>query len=91
MPARPIHTRGKLQMIDSVWHIILEESHASFEEEMTAEIVLWDSRNEGKRSEVEEIARIQQLDPSIVALALASEGALAKSSFSNRLSKKLTI
>jgi len=87
MPARPIHTRGKLQKIDSSWHIVLDDVHPSFEEGMTAELVLWDSRTEGGRSEVEEIARVQQLEPAIVALALASEGALAGTEFG----KKLTI
>ena len=51
---------------------------------MPAELVLWDIRTEGKKSEVEEIARIQQLEPSIVALALAAEGSLSGSDFGKR-------
>ncbi|MEP7235019.1 MAG: hypothetical protein ABI778_06965 [Ignavibacteriota bacterium] len=85
MSARPIHTKGKLQQIDSSWHIVLDEAHPSYEEGMTAELVLWDSRSEGGRSEVEEIARIQQLEPAIVALGLASEGILEGSDFGKKI------
>jgi len=81
MTTRPIHTKGSLQKVDSSWHIILSDEHPSFENGMTLELVLWDSRPEGTKSEVEEIARIQQLEPSIVALALASEGSLSGSDF----------
>jgi hypothetical protein len=87
MPARPIHTHGVLQKIDSSWHIVLDDAHPSFEDAMKAEVILWDSRSEGGRSEVEEIASMQQLEPAIVALALASEGSLADTDFA----KKLTI
>ncbi len=89
MPARPIHTKGVLHRIDSSWHIVLGEAHPSFEEGMFAELVLWDSRTEGGRSEVEEIARVQQLEPAIVALALASEGLLAASGFTERLIRQI--
>ena len=85
MAARPIQTRGILHKAGTSWHIVLGESHPSFEEGMAAELVLWDSRSEGSRSEVEEIAQAQQLEPAIVALALASEGVLAESGFSERL------
>jgi hypothetical protein len=85
MPARPIHTHGTLHQLDSSWHVVLSDAHPSFEEGMTAELVLWDSRIEGGRSEVEEIARVQQLEPAIVALALASEGVLAGSEFAKNL------
>ena len=84
MTTRPIHTRGILQKIDSSWHIILSEDHPSFEHGLEAELVLWDSRPEGGKSEVEEIARVQQLEPSTVALALASEGSLSDSDFAKR-------
>ncbi len=85
MSSRPIHTQGILHKINSTWQIALAGEHPSYEEGMSAELVLWDSRSEGERSEVEEIARIQQLEPSIVALALASEGSLAKSDFGDRI------
>ncbi len=90
MSARPIQTQGKLHFTGSSWHIVLDEAHPSFEEGMTAELVLWDSRSEGGRSEVEEIARVQQLEPAIVALGLASEGALDGGDFGKRLAQ-LTI
>jgi hypothetical protein len=89
MPARPIHTKGKLHLIESSWHVVLDNAHPSFEEGMTAELVLWDSRSEGGRSEVEEIARVQQLEPAIVALGLASEGALGGTDFGERLKIQL--
>ena len=86
MLSRPIHTQGTLHKVNSTWQISLIDEHPSYEEGMSAELVLWDSRSEGGRSEVEEIARIQQLEPSIVALALASEGTLANSDFNDRIS-----
>ncbi len=85
MTTRPIHIRGTLQKSGSSWHILLSEDHPSFEESMPAELVLWDARTEGNKSEVEEIARIQQLEPSIVALALAAEGSLSGSKIFNNL------
>ncbi len=87
MSARPIHTNGTLHKSDSSWQITLSDSHPSYDEGMTVDLVLWDSRSEGGRSEVEEIARIQQLDPAIVALGLASEGAITDSDFAKRLSQ----
>ena len=87
MPARPIHTRGVLHHTDSAWHIVLPDMHPSYEDGMNLELVLWDSRAEGSRSEVEEIARIQQLEPAIVALGLSSEGSLADSDFAKRFAK----
>jgi hypothetical protein len=86
MLARPIHAQGTLQKIDSSWHIILDNDHPSFEEHMKITLILWDSRSEGSRSEVEEIARVQQLAPEIVALALGSEGKLNNSDFWERFS-----
>ena len=85
MPARPIITKGILHKKESSWQITLSDDHPSYEEGMTAELVLWDSRTEGSRSEVEEIARVQQLEPAIVALALASEGSLGESDFAKRI------
>ena len=85
MPARPIHSHGTLHKSDSSWQITLDESHPSYEDGMTVDMVLWDSRSEGGRSEVEEIARVQQIEPAIVALGLASEGAITDSDFAKRL------
>jgi len=85
MSSRPIHTKGTLHKINSTWQITLIGDHPSYEEGMDADLVLWDSRGEGSRSEVEEIASIQQLEPSIVALTLASEGSLANSDFESRI------
>jgi hypothetical protein len=82
---RPIHTHGTLHKSDSSWQITLGENHPSYDEGMTVDLVLWDSRSEGGRSEVEEIARVQQLEPAIVALGLASEGAISDEGFAGRL------
>ncbi len=89
MSARPIQTRGTLHRSDSSWQIVLSDSHPSYEEGMTVDLVLWDSRSEGGRSEVEEITRVQQLEPSIVALGLASEGAITNSDFAKRLTAQI--
>ena len=85
MSSRPIHTHGTLHRSDSSWQITLSDSHPSYDEGMTVDLVLWDSRSEGGRSEVEEIARVQQLEPAIVALGLASEGAIKDTDFVKRL------
>ena len=85
MSSRPIHTHGILRKSNSTWQIELAEIHPSYEEGMTVELVLWDSRSQGGRSEVEEIARIQQLEPAIIALGLASEGAISDADFVKRL------
>ncbi|MEI8134611.1 MAG: hypothetical protein WCH46_05965 [bacterium] len=81
MPSRPIQSDGILHHIDSQWHIVLAESPPSFEENMPVSVVLWDQREAGSRSEVEEIARVQQLEPSIVALGLSAEGTLGATKF----------
>ncbi|MDP4229009.1 MAG: hypothetical protein Q8916_01235 [Bacteroidota bacterium] len=86
MSVRPIHSQGILRLTDSrSWLIELQEPHPSMEDGMPVEMVLWDARNEGSRSEVEEISRIQQLEPAIVALALAVEGTLAQTDFGKRV------
>ena len=87
MVSRPIHTHGTIHKSNSNWQITLNEIHPSYEEAMTVELVLWDSRSEGSKSEVEEIARIQQLEPAIVALGLTSEGVITDSDFAKRLKK----
>ena len=89
MPTRPIHTQGILHKSNSSWQITLNDSHPSYDEGMTVDLVLWDSRSEGGRSEVEEIARIQQLEPAIVALGLASEGAITDLDFAIRISTQI--
>jgi hypothetical protein len=91
MSSRPIHTHGILRKKDSSWQIDLTEIHPSYEEGMTVELVLWDSRSEGGRSEVEEIARVQQLEPAIVALGLASEGAISDEGFAKRLKNTINL
>ena len=85
MSTRPIDTHGTLHKFNSTWQITLGDSHPSYDEGMTVDLVLWDSRSEGGRSEVEEIARIQQLEPGIVALGLAAEGAVTNDGFAERL------
>ena len=74
MTSRPIHQSGTLKKKDKVWSVELTSSDPSFEEGMPVRLVIWDDRKAGARSEVEEIARTQQLDVEIVALALSVEG-----------------
>ena len=76
MTTRPIQTTGELRNGADGWVIKLAEANPTFEEGMPVKAVIWDNRNESSKSEVERIATTQQLDPSIVALALSSEGAL---------------
>ncbi len=87
MTLRPIETHGILRSINGQWTIALDTSDAAFAEGMEVRLVLWDDRDPSARSEVEQIAITQQLDPAIVALALSAEGslienALAKSELS---------
>ena len=88
MLARPIQLTGIMKRSSTSWQIDVDGEYPSFEDEMNVRIVLWDDRTEGTRSEVEEIARVQQLEPEIVALALASEGLLRTSEFASRLGEK---
>jgi hypothetical protein len=78
MTSRPILTSGVITNSDEVWSIRLSSSDPTFEEGMQVKLVLWDDREHSAKSEVEQIATTQQLDPSIVALALSAEGALKR-------------
>ncbi|HYM19920.1 MAG TPA: hypothetical protein VEW28_02835 [Candidatus Kapabacteria bacterium] len=78
MTSRPIHLSGKLVKKGEGWSIALDNADPAFADAMPVRLVLWDDRRTGTRSEVEEIARTQQLDVEIVALALSAEGKLKK-------------
>ena len=69
------------------WYVEISEPITGLEEGANVRVVLWDERPKGSRSEIEEIARIQQLDIEIIATSLAREGALAneRESFLRRL------
>ena len=82
MTARPIETNGILRSTNGQWTIALDGANATFADAMEVRVVLWDDRDHSARSEVEQIAITQQLDPAIVALALSAEGVLAKSGLS---------
>jgi len=92
MTERPHLASGKLRKQDGKWLIELDESTSGLaitglEDKSDVRLVFWDSRPVGSRGEVEEIARVQQLEIEIIATGLAQEGALAgkKEEFLNRL------
>ncbi len=82
MTVRPIETHGTLRSANGQWTITLDNANAAFSDSMEVRVVLWDDRDPSARSEVEQIAIAQQLDPAIVALALSAEGILAESQLS---------
>ncbi len=79
MEVRPQFVQGTLrQTPDRTW-IELESPIEAMEDSTPLQLVMWDARPGGGRSEVEEIARVQQLDVEIIAIGLAAEGRLADS------------
>jgi hypothetical protein len=76
MTGTPILTNGRLEREGGSWLIRLDESSPLFAENINVKLVLWSDASDGNESEVERIARIQQLPPEVVALGLSSEGAL---------------
>ena len=88
MSKRPLRSRGMLERSTDGWLVKLEASHPSFAENTPVDVILWDNRIAGEQNEVEEISRIQQLEPEVVALALASEASLRNSDFAKRFAKR---
>lgn len=74
----PIHTHGHLTHDGSSWVVRLDNASDLFEEGIKVTLVVWSDSDEGNESEVERIARVQQLPVEVVARALASEGVLIK-------------
>lgn len=85
MPKRPLRSPGTLVKIDGSWYVKLDAEHPTYAANTPVDLILWDRRPGGERSEVEEIARIQQLEPEVVALALSAEGALRSTDFEQRI------
>jgi hypothetical protein len=88
MSKRPLLSQGILTRSGDNWIITLSASHPSFADQTPVDVILWDSRPAGSQSEVEEIARIQQLEPEVIALSLSAEGSLGDSDFTKRFTSK---
>lgn len=73
----PILSSGTLSRDGNSWIVRLDATSPLLSEGTNVKVVLWAS-GEGSESEVERIARIQQLPPEVVAVALMTEGALLK-------------
>ena len=76
MNATPILSNGRLERDGDSWVVRLDESSPIFAENLNVKLVLWSDDTEGNESDVERIARIQQLPIEVVAIGLSSEGAL---------------
>ena len=86
MPTRPLRAKGTLERSGDIWIVKLQSSHPSFADQTPVDVILWDNRVAGEQNEVEEIARIQQLEPEVVALALSAEASLHGADFAKRFS-----
>jgi hypothetical protein len=78
MNVTPILTNGRLERNNDSWVVRLDTSSPVFAEDLNVKLVLWSDDSEGNESDVERIARIQQLPVEVVAVGLSSEGALFK-------------
>lgn len=84
MSKRPLRSQGTLERTADGWSVKLASSHPSFADGTPVDVILWDNRAKGEQNEVEEIARIQQLEPEVIALSLSAEGSLSNSDFAKR-------
>ena len=78
MNATPILSNGRLERDGSSWLVRLDSTSPIFAENLNVKVVLWSDDTDGNESDVERIARIQQLPLEVVAVGLSSEGALVK-------------
>lgn len=78
MNVTPILSNGRLERDGSSWLVRLDASSPIFAENLNVKLVLWSDDSDGNESDVERIARIQQLPVEVVAVGLSSEGALFK-------------
>jgi hypothetical protein len=89
MNVRPHQSAGIIRKSGDQWLIELPDKISGVEEGTPVRIVFWDDRPKGGRSDLEEIARVQQIEIEIVAKGLSAEGAIAddKEAFLARLSQ----
>lgn len=78
MNVTPITTNGWLERDGSSWLVRLDSSSPVFAENLNVKLVLWSDDTDGNESDVERIARIQQLPVEVVAVGLSSEGVFFK-------------
>lgn len=76
MNATPILSNGRLERNGDSWLVRLDSSSPIFAENLNVKLVLWSDDSDGNESDVERVARIQQLPIEVVAVGLSSEGAL---------------
>jgi hypothetical protein len=76
MTKTPILSSGRLERDGDSWLVHLDSSSPIFAENLNVKIVLWSDDTDGNESDIERIARIQQLPVEVVAVGLSSEGAL---------------
>ena len=77
MNVRPRNSEGFIRKHGEKFLIELTASFPDLEEGSPVQVVFWDPRPAGTRSDIEEIARVQQIDLEVVAKGLSAEGALA--------------
>ncbi len=84
MSKRPLRSEGMLMRSGDGWIVKLATTHPSFADGTPVDMIFWDNRSAGEQNEVDEIARIQQLEPEVVALALSAEASLRDADFKKR-------
>ena len=77
MNVRPRNSEGVVRKLGEKFTIELSAPFPDLEEGTPVHLVFWDTRPAGARSDIEEIARVQQIDLEVVAKGLSAEGALA--------------
>ena len=90
MSAFQFESEGKVIRQDAKWLIELANWPESLEEGMRLGLVFWDKRQDGERSEFEEIARVQQLEIPVVSHGLGASGSLRDEAraFTERLKRE---
>ena len=86
MSKRPLRSEGILVRSGDAWIVKLATTHPSFADGTPVDMIFWDNRSAGEQNEVDEIARIQQLEPEVVALALSAEASLCDADFAKKFS-----
>ena len=76
MAALQFEGEGKLARKGDRWLIELNDQPVGLDEGTRVGVVVWDRRQDGERSELEEIARVQQLEIPVVSHGLLASAAI---------------
>jgi hypothetical protein len=76
MNVRPRNSDGFVRKLGEKFVIELSAPFPDLEADAPVQVVFWDTRPVGARSDIEEIARVQQIELEVVAKGLSAEGAL---------------